>query len=70
MRPEHVKGDADEAIDLKTLSPDDQLSFLACAAIDLLCNGFGMSRGEAAKAFAAQIDELHPYVALGTGTHH
>lgn len=66
MRPEPITGDDGDVVDLDALSPDDQLSFLACAVIELLCNSYGMSRGEAKKAFGAQLDELHPYVAFVT----
>jgi hypothetical protein len=61
MRPEP---DEETEVSLHDLSPDDQLGFLVCAVVDLLCNGFGMTLNEARKLIASQMADLYPHVAF------
>lgn len=43
---------------------DDALSLLCCGLIEILCNAHRLSRGEAKKWVAEEIDKLHPFVAF------
>jgi hypothetical protein len=61
MRPEP---DEETEVSLHDLSPDDQLGFLVCATLDLLCNGFGLTLNEARKLIGSQMADLYPHVAF------
>ncbi len=63
MRPEQ-DGTSVSLDDVLPRNPDDKLSTLVAALLDLLCNDFGQSLGEARKLVATEMGGLYPHVAF------